>query len=376
MSMYVGCARSNAELSEAIALSTRIFYPSAYCQEKARQEMRELVAAGRVLTPADAIIIVQDKRVCAACFMVERYMYAPVLTRAFFLSAICVDQAARGHGLSVILLQNALVECEKRGAAVAVVIARRGVDHFYTKFSFWGISQYSKVAISSYVNLQSPARLDVEAVRLDQLSEIARLHDDVYRQFHGALVRSEDFWRFALHRCLSQGIEFSCVRSDGRVIAYWIRRGAEVFELAGSAAIANLEIVALIQSNRCPELTLHVPAAHPIRRELDCVDHSESKRQCRYGGHMVRIVEPTALLSARRLEIMERAAKLGVTNSIDVVGDARIALTEGSVNIELSGSPLTFENTAFLIGSDWLSHPPFRAHVTGRSFNIPLIDQL
>ena len=82
--------------------------------------------------------------------------------RAVIFSDVCIDEKFRNQGFSIPMIQSAVKIAKERNFEFALLFARRALDHFYTRFSFWGVSSYSSVAIrlpENLRNLKKPATL-------------------------------------------------------------------------------------------------------------------------------------------------------------------------------------------------------------------------
>lgn len=76
-----------------------------------------------------------------SAFLIERALpLRDKILRAVFISSISIAEKVRGQGLSYFLMEAAIEASRVRGIDVAMLIARRAVDGFYTRFGFWGLS--------------------------------------------------------------------------------------------------------------------------------------------------------------------------------------------------------------------------------------------
>jgi hypothetical protein len=136
---------------------------------------------------------------------------------------------------------------------------------------------------------------------------LSAAHEASYARTFGRIARSEAYWLFMLERCRRMGLRVASIRREGRTVGYAICSGAAVHELAyiddvPVRPMLDLLASALPHRTSAHELTLSLPAEHPLVTAACGLDLTLSARECTYGGHMVRVLNARALLEriARR----------------------------------------------------------------------------
>lgn len=218
------------------------------------------------------------------------------------ISGVCLDPALRGRGLSVPLMEQTLVDCRKRGFDLAFLFARRAADHYYTRFGFWGVSAYSRTSVRLTSVSSDPRLALLEDGQETNLDVYQAAYDRCYRNVFGRFARSPADWRFLLRRlsCLGN-VHFSTLLFEGRVMGYVLWSDGVIHELAWLEGVQVQAIVALLAATvpgaaEKSALNLEISSQHRLVAEAYGLDLTISGRECIYGGHMARILNPAALL--------------------------------------------------------------------------------
>ncbi|MEQ1656519.1 MAG: GNAT family N-acetyltransferase [Nitrospira sp.] len=380
--LYAGPARDQNEAECAVALAGQVFDQAtgnvSSAVERKHFQIREHPGAGK-----DSVIVVSldGKGVIGTTFLIDRvFPRGQTSIRGTFLSSFCVDPSLRAQGYSRILMAAALQACSTRSAAIALVIARRAVDRFYNKFGFWGLSQYSK--------------LTVEAAALDEISvagfrlrralpaDIPQCNDKyafAYKDSFGHCVRDRQTWEYILKKCVYLCVQVSVIEKESVIIGYAVHdESGNIHEIGvGSTGDARITLALLSRSAAAKLLTVHIPPIHPAVRALEGFDVTLATRECPFGGHMVKVIDPMQLVDAAvcRIEQLARSRNLasgsenadgvcltwdgekaGVFLHSHMDSVASVARLLGVARVSSTCRPLTFD-------------PPV-------SFNIPLVDQI
>ena len=140
------------------------------------------------------------KKIVGAVIIVYKKMFFyNSKIKSAFLTDVCIDKAFRGKGLSRILLENCFKILKKKKCVVAIVIARRAVDYYYSKFNFWGVSSYPKIYINNKLKKNIIVK-DVihKKVNKNDLVHISKLHKNTYGKIFGYFERDYNFWNYSL----------------------------------------------------------------------------------------------------------------------------------------------------------------------------------
>lgn len=376
--MYIGCARNSKDVERALALAAKTFRSNENPDEAIRIK-RFFMSPRGTISEQDVVVLVDETdEIVGTCFLIDRLFYrGNKKLKGTFLTSICIAESSRRKGFSALLMNCAIAECEGRGAVFAILIARKAMDYFYNKFNFWGLSQYSKLHLKLADSYASGKSCSFSPATESDLTLVSTLYESTYSGLYGSCERSLEYWGYVLRKTESQRCNFFIHRTQGRIDGYVIFSGSELYELASAQDVCCFELLNdLGQNLSLKEVTLHCSREHPIFRELQEVDFSLTQRQCNYGGHMVRIINETALLKVLAKEVENEFAGFGMENYTERLGDALIELRKGKVGIIPTSSPYSYKNTCFLMGAEHLSMVSSRPSIyKPRSFNVPLFDQ-
>jgi predicted acetyltransferase len=377
--MYIGCARSPLEVESAIALAAETFRSNEE-NTTALETKNFLMSAGKNLSSKDIVVITNnDHNVIGTCFLIDRlFSRMGVQLKGTFLSSICIASSMKGKGLSRLLMNFAITECEDRSSDFAILIARRAVDHFYNKFGFWGISTYSKITfeIGGVSNTQNDTV--IECADESHLPSIQEMHTIAYASLNGYCARSLVIWRHILWKAKWHGSSFLVFKVKGKTVGYVIHTGTEVHEIAAIADYQYLELLIVLGKKITARIfTIHASQHHPIIGKLRDLDFSICSRQCLYGGHMVRLISEKKLLEITRQTLIsnfrEKDQKFIDFNSKSF----SIKLNDRGLEFCFLESQFGYESTCALMGASSLSADPRLQSLLNLSpFNVLLFDQV
>ncbi|MDO9117203.1 MAG: GNAT family N-acetyltransferase [Nitrospira sp.] len=380
--LYAGPARDQEELNLAIALAGRAFASLAdgtgQNLERKRAHILEHPGAGK-----DPAIVVSLGRqgVIGAAFLIDRmFPRGPASIRGTFLSSVCIDESLRGQGYSRILIGAALQACSKRGAAIALVIARRAVDRFYNKFGFWGLSQYNKLTVESAVFADvNTAGLRLRRVSIDDIRVCSALYDLAYEDSFGHCSRDWQTWKYVMEESEYLRVTVSVIENDRAIIAYAIHdESGNIHEISSDGiSSARMALALLARSAAGKLLTVYISPTHPAVRALEGFDVTLTTRECPFGGHMVKVVDPVQLVDAAVCRIEQLARSKNIAPGTEDVDGVRLMWDGEKASVHPQCSIESFASVARLLGVAHISSAGrpliFDPSV---SFNIPLVDQI
>lgn len=276
------------------------------------------------------------------------------------ISSVCVAPAQRGKGHSTALMRWTVDHCRERGFDIAALIARRSADHFYTRFGFWGVSAYSQLSIAPVT--QVPGLLTPAPAREEWIGCYREAFDHCYAECFGRFERDERLWRHQLRRLMQiDRLRFvSLLRADVPV-GYAIVFDRTIVEIAltevppGAALVAALRV--LVPGD--VPLTVDMPPQHRLLGALQGLDVSFRHRECSFGGHMVRVLNPhrlAALLAARVGVRLARLRSSGFSASVEGIGLAWDG-AHCSATVEEQATPPEFRQSCALLGARMASEP-------------------
>lgn len=349
--MHAGPAQTTADVAAALQLATDIFHAQEHPMEAALRNKTLLMSAFGGVAEQDVIVLKDSSgRIGGTCFLVDRQFYTRRgSVKGTFLTAIGVAQPLRGAGLSKLLMSAAIEECERRAAGFSILIARRAVDYYYNQFSFWGLSQYSTLSLKLPRPQATASNYATVSACAADLPAIADLHSAVYAGLYGSCERPPQYWQHVLWRTGWQQRSFVVFRTPHRIEGYAIFEGKLVYEFAALDGVSGLQMLAQLgRQLGAAELSVKCSREHPLVRELQGLDFSITQRQCLYGGHMVRIINP---------KVLREHIEAGDAAPVDSL-------------------PSGYENTCRLMGAECLSSaPPQLVSPAPRPFNVLLLDE-
>ena len=218
------------------------------------------------------------------------------------ISSVCLKPALRGRGLSVPLMEQTLANCRKRGFDLTFLFARRAADHYYTRFGFWGVAAHSRTSVR-LANAAPDPRLALSSDGLERYLDVYQAaYDRCYKNVFGRFSRSPADWRFLLRRLsFLRNVRFSALLLEGQTVGYVLWNDGVVHELAWLEGVQVHAIVALLAATvpgatEKGALNLEFSPQHRFMEEAYGLDITVSGRECIYGGHMARILNPASLL--------------------------------------------------------------------------------
>jgi predicted acetyltransferase len=300
------------------------------------------------------------------------------------ISSVCVAPAFRGRGYSVPLMEHTLDHCQSRGFALAFLIARRAADHYYTRFGFWGVSSYTRVAIATSMSPEktSPA-ICFPPAKPDWIDDYRTAYLESYSNSFGWFERDYSYWKYLLKRMnLLPGVKFLSITRNGVPLGYVVKEGMLIREVAILDALPADELVHALVSlvgAADPPLQLDIPPEHRLCRKLQGFDASIRFRECSYGGHMLRILDVDRVADMLAGRVAERLGTIGcarLSGGVDGV-DIRWDGTQCRVNLSAQARHRPgYEQTCTLLGA--LSISGNRESLVDRllPFNISFPDQV
>lgn len=378
--MYIGCARDSHDVEAALLLATNTFNSRLKDLSEESFKNKKISLSPYSTLEKDVVIVTNDQNeICGTCFLIDREFYKnDIRHTGTRLSYFCISESHQGKGFSRILMEEAIKICEERGSSFAFVIANRGVDFFYNKFSFWGLSEYSTVNFKIPDKSITYSDYSISPATNKDLATVNELYDSTYSKLFGSCVRSIKYWNYVLWQGEIQKFNFLIFRSKGIVIGYIIFQGLNIHEIATNNNTSYLELLYIMRERYSMDnVIFHCSNQHPLIFELGELDFLYTRRQCYFGGHMVRILNADHLLSCLKEEVQHEALSLGILNHTEVNGDSVIKIRDKNLDVKILGSPYNYKNTCFLMMANSLSIFSDRNIVyKPSSFNIPYFDQI
>ena len=200
----------------------------------------------------------------------------------------------RGKNISRRLIDYAIKVSIENNMSLAYVIARRGVDHFYPKFGFHGVSCYPKVKVKlselHRIKIENVNNISIGKVKLEDLYYISKLYSSHYKSYFGSSIRNSNNWERVLSNCKKENIKIYKVMNNKSICAYCIFKGNKILEIFYDDF--NSIIYFLLQvMNEYDEIVFNQTIDHEFFKSLNNIDLNFGIRSCPYGGHMIAILD-------------------------------------------------------------------------------------
>lgn len=342
---YAGVARNSGEREQALRLAAESFSPAGSSPDVAVLRKAFLVHEHPGYTDDSPIVVcAADGTVAGSAFLIGCTLpLGGRLLQGVFISSVSVAESWRGQGLSVLLMEAAIDTATSRGVDIAMLIARRAVDGYYTRFGFWGVAQYSRVTLKLTtlpVNTFPEMLFDFRPVGTADLKACAILHAENYENFAGYCLRKPEMWRYILRKLAYLGMRFDVITINGEIEGYAIHDGqGNLHEVAtrpeGPTCGARNFLEAYVPGGE--SVTLHIPPAHPFLSQLEGADVSLTVRECPYGGHMARLLSP-ALIDSLSDEPNPKSGYLSFAQTAKALRLSRVTDLDSAAGAGMRGS--------------------------------------
>jgi len=207
------------------------------------------------------------------------------------LSSICIDQNLQGYGFGKKLMETSTFYLDQRGYDLSFLIARRAVDHFYTKFGYFGASSYQSLNLkyNQQIMLQN-SKVFFSEFKLNNSKKYLEFFQQSYENCFGACYRKSDFWEFSIKKLPVMGLSFKEILLDDTLVGYVVYNEEQIlecgFENDISPLIIRQSLMSLFSINS--NIKISVPHNHVITNSFIDDDVEYYSRHCFYGGHMLR----------------------------------------------------------------------------------------
>jgi N-acetylglutamate synthase-like GNAT family acetyltransferase len=377
--MYIGKARNKLEINEAISLAANNFQIGKLAKD-GEVIKKALMQAGRTIKRKDVIVISNcASRVLACCFLVDRiFRIRGTECKGTFLTSITVKDDCRGQGISRLLMEKAVEECNSRLSTIAILIARKSVDFFYNKFEFWGVSSYSKISMKSS-EISSQKKIKNREMTLADVPKINYLYKKTYSKLLGSVKRFKDDWSFIEWKVgllKAKFIIFENYNND--VIGYAILKENKIYEISVQSKYKYMDLLYSLGLKSSYEVVFfYVGSDHPLVKQFEGIDFSSTQRNCSYGGHMVRVLDKQLLTSLMSKDIKNKLESSQIYNYQYSDVGVDIQMKNGELKLALSSSNNNYFNTCFLLGADTIGLALSTKYLLSlQQFNVLEIDQV
>ncbi len=227
----------------------------------------------------------------------------------------------RGRGFAAELIRRADDKASETGAAVLALTT--AMPRFYRSMG-WAICGRQSVAKAPSRTLPSgldssaagPVDWNVRPWRQVELGDLMALYDQNYGTLTGAVIRTEDYWRWIIGRRYAHVIWVACVGE--KVHGYAFVKDHKILEMATDPERPEAQTVLLgrVRSEALerayPEVVANAPPNHPLMETFrtiggNVIEAEELEGSC----SMYRAPDPGLLLRSVLPELSKRVAEAG-----------------------------------------------------------------
>jgi predicted acetyltransferase len=286
---YIGLARNNKEKNEALSLASLVFIN----ENDLTYSKSNLLSVNGNINNSDVVILKKNnENVCGCCFLIDRFFVRNnEKIKGTFFSSICIAESERGNSFSIKMLKEAIRQSNMRNSKFSILIARRAVDYFYNKLSFWGISQYSKILISKLESRLVNKNISFKKSSAKDIKLMNSIYEKTYLNSFGPCIRNENNWNYILKKSFIQNVFVKTILIEEKFSGYIIFSKNIIYEIALVNEFDYIDVLNFYSATflEDEDLLVHCSERHLLIKELSNSDFTLQKRQCSYGGHMVRV---------------------------------------------------------------------------------------
>ena len=202
---------------------------------------------------------------------------------------------ARNHSATH-LMHAAIQLATQDGFALAALIARRAVDDYYTKFSFWGVSCHNVVSVGANKILKSETsskrgEWELKPCKNGNIDFYNSVFDFNYRNTFGRSRRDFDIWSYIINAKKGISENFFELYKNGNIVGYANINANNIYEISLVKGIETEGLLnCIFDHSVSEELRIEIPVGHHLFDRF-CSEGDVIYRQCLFGGHMVRVLD-------------------------------------------------------------------------------------
>ena len=265
---YIGLAKNSDDITSAIQLVKKVF------DENNKKE--NLIFPEESLKLKNIVVVKIDDNIVATCLIHNRLFYFKgKKIPSAFLCFICVDKKMRGKGISKELMNFTIKICKKNKVQLSFVIARKAVDYYYSKFSFFGFSNYPKILIKTNPTINKRSIVFLK-LKNSFINEIVDIYNNTYKSLSGAFHRDFINWQFIIKKAKSKGVSLNIIKDNNDLtIGYICFNGNDIFEIAlNEKKYYSFVINNFLKQKRINTINLHIGINHPLANFIKNFDHT------------------------------------------------------------------------------------------------------
>jgi predicted acetyltransferase len=248
------------------------------------------------------VIVAADKdKIIGTLRIVERKnFFLGRLLKTAGITNVCVAPLYRGKGLGRDIVNKSIEVIRENRYPLSIVVARRAVDGFYSKYGFVGTGVFCDQVIpgSEFTKVMHKNISNFRNGYDEKLSErYLAMYRATYAGVPMSFYRSQDWWE-DFNQKMKYKIkkdDFVNVINKGSLTGYFILHDKKIVEAACYSEKYADFCTAVMQFGRqhnFSEIIFSLSAMHPCLKHC-CrnFNHTLSARKVFDGGHMIRIVD-------------------------------------------------------------------------------------
>ena len=169
---------------------------------------------------------------------------------------------------------------------LALLIARKKLDHFYPKFNFVGNSEFYKVKINSIKKKIKFKLRNIEKINKD----IINLYNDTNKTKNGFFLRNKEDWKIIFLKIKYNKFSFKKIIFSNKLIGFVVYTKNQIIEYGYLKKFEEI-FSEIIISNILKHKNIEI--LNPDSKIFEILKKKYEieiyKRFCSYGGHMVNV---------------------------------------------------------------------------------------
>jgi len=218
----------------------------------------------------------------------------------------------RGMGMAGKLVDFAIKISEKEEYDLILGVARKNIDGFYLKYSFYGIGSYSKIIMKNInfsYNLNPEDSEKYTFKNQHYNPKLNEFYKETYSKLFGSFFRHEDDWKYVLEFLNSNSNNLMGIYEDKNLVGYLIHSDKVIKELSYNKSVnVRKMIFDLSDFLKSDEIHFNLSTSHPLLFIDSGYDMSVNSRECFYGGHIARITNINSVVRKFIIREEERLA--------------------------------------------------------------------
>ncbi|MDP8212380.1 MAG: GNAT family N-acetyltransferase [Candidatus Zapsychrus exili] len=302
MEIEIREAKSIEEVEKAYRLSSVIFGNDS---RRSWSRKRHTLFYDKMKSFNEVIIAVDNDKIVGALRIVERRnIFLGSLLKTAGITNVCVSPCYQGKGLGRRLVSKSIEIIKERKYPFVMLVARRAVDGFYSKYGFVGTGIFSelKVDLNSLICIGKSKSIGrnnfQEGFDGKFAKKYAAMYNATYKKIPMSFCRSSCWWdeliQRSKHRIKKR--DFINIVDNEKLIGYFVRQDNKIVEAAFD--LNKLEwfceaLVKYFSKSKERNFVMTVSPSHICAEYLmNHFNHVLLVRRPFNGGHMMQIIDP------------------------------------------------------------------------------------